>query len=87
MNAVLKNGEKRSMPEDDNQFKVTPKDTIVPHRKVTGFSWSKENVGFGDILIFTDPETGEMKCESEMMGKDFVKEMLCLMVDKSEFTS
>ena len=70
---------------EDNKFKVTPEDNIAPQREVVGFSWSKNRVGFGEFIFYTDPETGKIKCNSEMMGKEFVKEMLCLMVDKSEF--
>jgi len=74
------------MPEDD-KFKVTPEDHIEVNAKMVVFRWSKAKVGFGEIIFFTDTETGEMKCDSEMMGKEFVKEMLCLLVDKSEFIS
>ena len=72
------------MTEDD-KFKVTPEDRIKPDAETVVFRWSKDRVGFGEFIFFTNPETGTMKCESEMMGKEFVKEMLCLMVDKCKF--
>jgi len=85
MSVVLKCGERKSMPED--KFEVTPEDHIEIHAETLVLRWSKAKVGFGEIIFFTDPETGEAKCDSEMMGKEFVKGMLCLLVDKSEFIS
>jgi len=60
-------------------------DDISPDQEVVGFSWSKKGIGFGEFVFITDPDTGEIRCDSEAMSKDFVKEMLCKLVDKSEF--
>ena len=72
------------MTEDD-KFKVTSEDHIEAVVETVIFRWSKDQVGFGEFIFFTNPETGEMRCESEMMSKEFVKGMLCLMVDKCKF--
>lgn len=71
----------------DDKFKVTPDDHIEPRSEVVAFKWSKAQVGFGEFIFFNDPDTGKLTCGSERMGKEFVKEMLCLMVDKSELIS
>lgn len=60
-------------------------DNISPNQEVVGFSWTKEGIGFGEFVFITDPDTGVIKCNCEAMSKEFVKEMLCKLVDESEF--
>ena len=45
-----------------------------------GYNWSKENFGFGTFYFWYD-ENGDLHCANEFMSKDFIKEMLCAMVD------
>jgi len=50
--------------------------------------WGKPGIGFGTAdFYWSDHEYGKMKlyCDSETMSKDFIKEMLCQMVDDSVF--
>lgn len=48
------------------------------------FEWSAKGCGFGQ-LYFYQAEDGKLHCDSETMGKEFVKRMLCQMVDDAEF--
>lgn len=52
--------------------------------------WSKPGVGFGEATFYssTHEKGGDLKwyCDSETMSRDFVKEMLCQMVDECIFT-
>ena len=45
-----------------------------------GYEWSKEGVGFGTFYFWYD-ENNNLHCANEFMSKDFIKEMLCAMVD------
>ena len=58
--------------------------------------WSKRGMGFGEITITIDPDAkrdeivgalpvGKAVIDSECMSKEFVKEMLCKLVDESDF--
>lgn len=53
----------------------------TPLAITTGFSWTKEGFGFGQMVFVYDEKTGKLHCDNEMMSKDFLKEMLCAMVD------
>lgn len=56
--------------------------------------WSKSGKGYGEITIVLSPDaksdddnlrpSGKAVIYSEMMGKEFVKEMLCKLVDAAE---
>lgn len=51
--------------------------------------WGKPGMGFGEATFyFSNHENGEMKlyCDNECMSKEFIKEMLCTMVDNCTFT-
>ena len=43
------------------------------------FQWSMKGIGFGSVGFYT--KDGKVHCDNEMMSKQFVKEILCNMVD------
>lgn len=45
-------------------------------------NWGRPGIGFGGIYISTDAE-GKTVLETESMGKEFVKEVLCQLVDEA----
>jgi hypothetical protein len=45
-----------------------------------GFQWGAAGVGFGQLYFYTGDD-GVVYCDNEMMSKDFVKKILCQMVD------
>ena len=45
----------------------------------TEFQWSAKGVGFGSFYFFYKDD--ELVCENEIMSKEFIKKMLCNMVD------
>jgi len=47
-----------------------------------GYNWSKEGCGFGQFYFYT--KDNKLMCSNELMSKEFIKEMLCLMVDECE---
>lgn len=51
--------------------------------------WGETGVGFGEAVFYwsNHEEGGPMKlyCENECMGKEFIKRMLCRMVDDATF--
>lgn len=44
--------------------------------------WTRQNIGFGQISFYE--VDGKLKCDSEGMGQEFVKQILCDLVDHSE---
>lgn len=42
-------------------------------------SWCKSGVGFGEFTFYN--KKGKIYCNNETMSKEFIKEMLCKMVD------
>ncbi len=48
----------------------------------TYFNWDAEGIGFGQLSFYI--ENDKLMCGNELMGKDFIKEMLCKMVDDCE---
>lgn len=54
-----------------------------PNAGIT-FSWGRADTGFGQFYFYVKDK--ELYCDNEMMSKDFVKEMLCHMVDSATFT-
>lgn len=55
------------------------KNKVSLHDKFS-IDWSVASVGFGQLYFYTD-ENGTIHCESETMGKEFIKMVLCRMVD------
>lgn len=53
--------------------------TCVPCNGVQ-FDWSATGVGFGQFYFY-EGDGGKLHCSNETMGKDFIKKMLCQMVD------
>ena len=46
-------------------------------------NWSKDGVGFGQLSIRQMLEDNSIEIDSECMGKEFVKEILCALVDNA----
>lgn len=47
-----------------------------------GISWYAAGVGFGEVYFEVGPE-GQVHIDTEMMSDEFVKELLCHMVEKA----
>ena len=58
-------------------------DSCEPACGIT-FNWSRKDVGFGQLYFYV--KDGVMYCDNELMGKEFIKETLCKMVDDCELT-
>jgi hypothetical protein len=43
--------------------------------------WAKCGFGFGEIALYV--ENGKIRCGNECMSKDFIKSVLCELVDKA----
>lgn len=48
--------------------------------------WTTVSAGFGSISVFIDKD-GQLRCDNEGMSKEFVKKVLCKLVDESKFLS
>lgn len=46
------------------------------------FNWSANGVGFGQFYFYM--KDGKMMCSNEMMSKEFIKDLLCKMIDECE---
>ena len=46
--------------------------------------WARENIGFGELVFHYKGD--KLMCDNETMSKEFVKEVLCALVDEAEFT-
>jgi len=49
----------------------------------TYFNWSAKGCGFGQLGFYTKEDDDKVYCMNEMMSKEFVKKMLCHMVDNA----
>jgi hypothetical protein len=47
------------------------------------FRWSSKGVGFGTMSFYLDPKDGYVHCGNEIMSRQFLKDMLCKMVDNA----
>ena len=47
-----------------------------------GYHWSKKGLGFGQFYFYKKDD--KLMCSNELMSKEFIKEMLCNMVDACE---
>ena len=45
-------------------------------------AWSAKDIGFGEFVFYY--KDGKLRCDNEAMNKDFIKKMLCQMVDDAE---
>lgn len=50
------------------------------------FQWGINGFGFGEITFSYNKEKEQWECQSETLGKEFVKTILCHFVDKCELT-
>lgn len=50
---------------------------------VNGFqvNWTSKGTGFGQFYFYHKEEDGKTHCSNELMSKEFIKKMLCQMVD------
>jgi len=58
--------------------------TVLYKDKPICIKWAREGVGFGEIVFYYDE--GELMCENECMSADFIKKVLCDLVDDAKFT-
>ena len=50
------------------------------------FRWSAKGFGFGELYFYVDKKDGYVHCDNELMGREFIKDMLCHMVDNCVLT-
>lgn len=55
-------------------------DSCVPHGAF-GLNWTAKGIGFGQMYFRVDTKDGYVHCSNEYMGREFLKRMLCAMVD------
>ena len=48
---------------------------------MASFEWSAKGCGFGGMYFYFDEKDSYVHCENEIMGREFLKRMLCNMVD------
>lgn len=77
----------------DESFHKKPKTMAKKYEKAYGFKpvpsiyhpvtvkWTAKGTGFGEFTFYS--VDGKLHCQNEMMSKDFIKLMLCLIVDKA----
>lgn len=53
--------------------------------KAVDVSWLVRDFGFGQIYFYY--KDGQLYCDNEMMSKEFIKKILCAMVDSCELDS
>jgi hypothetical protein len=60
-------------------------DGVFSNKDEMGISiaWAAKGTGFGNISI-TEFTTGEVLIDTENMSKEFVKEVLCALIDKAK---
>ena len=51
--------------------------------ETTVIVWGRPGVGFGEVVFYK--EDGALKCDNEGMSPEFIKEVLCDLVDKATF--
>jgi hypothetical protein len=51
---------------------------------IGGFTvaWEAKDIGFGQFYFYKDEVDGKVHCGNEIMSRDFIKKMLCKMVDE-----
>lgn len=52
---------------------------VLPASQFT-IIWQEPNVGFGQLQFYMGDD-GTLRCSNELMSKQFIKQMLCHMVD------
>jgi len=56
-------------------------DTVTLHDNF-GLNWSSKGIGFGQFYFYN--KDGKIFCSNEFMSKDFIKKVLCQMIDECE---
>jgi len=46
-----------------------------------GYNWSAKGRGFGNFYFYKNDKDGYVWCGNEIMSREFIKDMLCKMVD------
>jgi len=69
--------------EDQTGIDGTGKEHNFPGGMFVYFNWSVPGFGFGELTIKKQSD-GKVVIDSEGLGKDFVKTMLCSLVDEAE---
>ena len=57
-------------------------DCCKPNGDSVSFRWSAKKIGFGEFRFYVDGDKA-LHCENESMSKDFIKKLLCCMVDNA----
>jgi hypothetical protein len=57
-------------------------DVCHPQTNV-GFSWSAKDIGFGEFVFIWNDKKNRLDIHTETMSKEFIKRMLCQMVDEA----
>ena len=57
-------------------------DSCMPQRTI-GFSWTAKDIGFGEFVFIWNDEKERLEMDTETMSKEFIKRMLCQMVDEA----
>jgi predicted aconitase len=72
-------------PTEKTEITSVHIDGIFSNKDETGISiaWAARGVGFGNMSII-EFSNGEVLIDTENMGKEFVKEVLCALIDKAE---
>jgi hypothetical protein len=77
----------------DENFRTKPKTMAKKYEKANGFKpvpsvyhpitihWTAKGTGFGSFTFYS--VDGELHCQNEMMSKEFIQIMLCLLVEKA----
>ena len=60
------------------------KDTHCEPLGNNGFNWGAEGIGFGQLYFYTKDDV--VYCDNELMSKEFIKKVLCNMVDECVLT-
>ena len=68
-----------------NYLEACPNKAFPMDLNSIAIQWSKAGIGFGLFTFYVKDGSDKLHCDNETMSREFVKEMLCLMVDQSEF--
>ncbi len=67
------------------KYNITYTDTFVSVNKDLILKWVAENIGFGELALHFDKNSGKICINSEGMERDFVKAAFNKMIDNSVF--
>ena len=73
----------------ENKYEKLKFDSIIKSKReekeAFSINWHSDDLGFGQVTFDYDINENKLHIDSECMSKEFVKELLCRMVDNSEF--